>query len=114
MRGGWGVRPPHRSPMRPSTRTAHLIRAALVFGLLTVGGCTSRPEPDPVPAPPDPPGTPPPIRYGVGDAIEVNWDGTWHPARIVEIYDNRYRVAYDGAATDLDPWATLSQIRHAR
>lgn len=103
--------------MPPPTRSARPTRRFgpyLVLGLLVCAGCTSRPEPDPVPAPPAAPGTPPPVTYGVGDAVEVNEDGAWYPARIVELYDGRYRVQYDEGAGGRDEWVTIGRIRHRR
>ena len=49
--------------------------------------------------------------WNVGDHIEVQWQGDWYRAEVIEVKGNQYKVHYDGYASSWDEWLDKSRIR---
>lgn len=49
--------------------------------------------------------------FEVGDAVEVNWKGSWYPAHVISVRRNRWKVHYDGYSDSWDEWVTARRIR---
>ncbi len=46
-----------------------------------------------------------------GDRIEVQWQGDWYQAAVIEVKGNQYKIHYDGYASSWDEWVDNSRIR---
>lgn len=49
--------------------------------------------------------------FSVGQAVQVQWQGSWYAARILRVDQGRYRVHYEGWADSWDEWVTADRIR---
>ncbi len=49
--------------------------------------------------------------YSVGDAVDVNWKGSWYPARVISTGKNKWKIHYDGYDSSWDEWVTASRMR---
>lgn len=49
--------------------------------------------------------------FRAGQAVQVQWQGSWYPARILQVGQGRYRVHYEGWADSWDEWVTADRIR---
>jgi uncharacterized protein with FMN-binding domain len=48
-----------------------------------------------------------------GDSVEVEWKGSFYPAKILEVKDGKYKIHYDGYADSWDEWVTTARIKGA-
>ncbi len=51
------------------------------------------------------------VEFPVGSLVEVEWQGTWYDARVLEVEDNRYYITYLGYDSSWDEWVDSSRIR---
>jgi hypothetical protein len=51
------------------------------------------------------------LTYNKGDKIEVDWNGSWYEATILEIKDQKYKIAYVGYDSNWDEWVDLKRMR---
>ncbi len=49
--------------------------------------------------------------FTVGSLVEVEWQGTWYDARVLEVDGNRYYITYIGYDSSWDEWVGASRIR---
>lgn len=49
--------------------------------------------------------------YAAGDQVQIEWNGSWYPGRIVEAAGARYKITYDGYASSWDEWVEVSRLR---
>lgn len=49
--------------------------------------------------------------FRAGQAVRVLSQGTWYPARILRVDQDRYRVHYEGWADSWDEWVTADRVR---
>ena len=49
--------------------------------------------------------------WKVGDRIEVQWQGDWYQAQVIEVKGSQYKIHYDGYASSWDEWIDKSRIR---
>jgi hypothetical protein len=49
--------------------------------------------------------------FGVGDAVEVKWKGSWYPASVLETKNGKYKIHYDGYSNSWDEWVGPNRIR---
>jgi hypothetical protein len=53
-----------------------------------------------------------PLVRPVGEAVEVEWEGSWYPATILEARrDGLHKVRYDGYDASWDEWVSLQRVR---
>lgn len=50
-------------------------------------------------------------QYKTGQAVEVNWKGTWYPAKILSAKGGRYKIHYEGYNSSWDEWVGPERIR---
>ncbi len=50
-------------------------------------------------------------RFSKDSKVEVNWKGTWYPAKILEKRNNKYFIHYEGYDNSWDEWVTIARIR---
>lgn len=50
----------------------------------------------------------------IGRRVEVNYEGDWYKARIIDAKDGQYRVHYYGYEVADDEWVGLGEVRTAR
>jgi len=50
-------------------------------------------------------------KYSVGDPVQVNWKGSWYPARVIAVGNNKWKIHYDGYDNSWDEWVALRRIR---
>jgi CHAT domain-containing protein/tetratricopeptide (TPR) repeat protein len=48
-----------------------------------------------------------------GDRVEVQWQGDWYLADVIEVKGDQYKIHYDGYASSWDEWVDNSRIRAA-
>ncbi|MFN2511242.1 MAG: tetratricopeptide repeat protein [Pyrinomonadaceae bacterium] len=51
--------------------------------------------------------------WKAGDRVEVQWQGDWYQAAVIEVKGNQYKIHYDGYASSWDEWVDNSRIRVA-
>lgn len=49
--------------------------------------------------------------FEIDAQVEVEWEGKWWPARILDIADGLYLVTYDGFDSSWDEWVDGSRVR---
>lgn len=49
--------------------------------------------------------------YSEGDAVMVEWKGSWWPARVLKAKSDSWLIHYDGYASSWDEWVGPSRIR---
>jgi CHAT domain-containing protein/Tfp pilus assembly protein PilF len=49
--------------------------------------------------------------WKVGDRIEVQWQGDWYKAEVIEVKGTQYKIHYVGYAASWDEWIDKSRIR---
>jgi len=49
--------------------------------------------------------------FSVGDAVEVNWKGSWYKASVLAVKDGKTKIHYDGYGSNWDEWVGASRIR---
>src|SRR5438552_2470719 len=49
--------------------------------------------------------------WKVGDQIEVQWQGDWYKAEVIEVKEAQYKIHYVGYASSWDEWIDKSRIR---
>ncbi len=49
--------------------------------------------------------------YAAGDAVQIEWNGTWYAGRILEVAGARYKITYDGYSSSWDEWVDVSRLR---
>lgn len=62
----------------------------------------------------DPVAKPPPSTFKPGDAVLVEWQNDWWPARVLEVvtsFPPSYRIHYDGYGDEWDEDVGLDRIR---
>ncbi|MFA4873949.1 MAG: Tudor-knot domain-containing protein [bacterium] len=52
-------------------------------------------------------------KRAVGDAVQVNWKGSWYPARIIAVDAKKgsYKIHYDGYDSSWDEWVTIARMK---
>ncbi|HEX8386569.1 MAG TPA: Tudor-knot domain-containing protein [Rubricoccaceae bacterium] len=94
------------------------LRSLPLLGLIALAGCSSKA--DHVKS--APPGThfPAPERaaptgYAAGQAVHIDWEGTWYAGHVVEVgagaTAGQYKIHYDGWADSWDEWVTPEKLR---
>jgi CHAT domain-containing protein/Tfp pilus assembly protein PilF len=48
-----------------------------------------------------------------GDRVEVQWQGDWYQAEVIEVRESQYKIHYVGYASSWDEWVDNSRIRAA-
>ncbi len=51
--------------------------------------------------------------YEQKEKIQVNWDGEWFPATILDLKAGKYLIRYDGYSSDADEWVDETRMRRA-
>jgi len=49
--------------------------------------------------------------YRAGDQVEVQWKGTWYPAKVLEAKADQWKIRYDGYSSSWDEWVKADRIR---
>ncbi len=49
--------------------------------------------------------------FKVGDAVEVNWKGSWYKASVLAVKGGKTKIHYDGYDNSWDEWVGPSRIR---
>ena len=49
--------------------------------------------------------------WKVGDQIEVQWQGDWYKAEVIEVKEAQYKIHYVGYASSWDEWIDKSRMR---
>ncbi len=104
----------------PARTSAGPLRLFPLAVLVALTGCasnadsvTSAPTGTHVPAPAAAVAEPAP--YAAGQAVHVDWEGTWYAGHVVEVgagpNEGRYKVHYDGWAASWDEWVTPDKLR---
>jgi tetratricopeptide (TPR) repeat protein len=52
--------------------------------------------------------------WKLGDHVEVQWQGDWYQAEVIEVKGNQFKIHYDGYASSWDEWVDSSRMRAAR
>ncbi|DAC11057.1 MAG TPA: hypothetical protein D7I09_01695, partial [Candidatus Poseidoniales archaeon] len=52
-------------------------------------------------------------QHVVGEHLQVEWNGAWFDARIIEVDGDRYKITYDGYDSSWDEWVTTARMRAA-
>lgn len=52
-----------------------------------------------------------PHEYKVGTAVEVEWNGKWYPAKILDVREGLHWIRYDGYSDVWDEWVSSKRIR---
>ena len=61
----------------------------------------------------DPPANHPFLnKYSVGDQIQVEWNGSWFDASILQINDDSHLITYTNYDSSWDEWVTTERIRN--
>jgi len=47
-----------------------------------------------------------------GERVEVEWEGDWYPATILEVRGSKYKIHYLGYDTEWDEWIDATRLRH--
>ncbi|HEX2099642.1 MAG TPA: Tudor-knot domain-containing protein, partial [Candidatus Synoicihabitans sp.] len=68
------------------------------------------PSPAAASKPAEPPNT---AGYKVGNTIEVEWQGKWFRARILEQRGDSYKIHYDGYGSNWDEWVKANRMRRS-
>ncbi len=53
------------------------------------------------------------MQHVVGEQLQVEWNGAWFDARIIDVDGERYKITYDGYDSSWDEWVTTSRMRAA-
>lgn len=48
------------------------------------------------------------------DKVEVEWAGTWYPAKVIEKKDGKFHIKYDGYSDTFNEWVGPERIRAAK
>ena len=51
------------------------------------------------------------MAYKVNDKIEVQWNGKWYKATILQVEDGKYLIHYEGYASSWDEWIGDDRIK---
>src|ERR1700687_156285 len=51
--------------------------------------------------------------WRLGDHVEVQWQGDWYKAEVIEVKGSQYKIHYEGYAASWDEWIDKSRIRSA-
>jgi hypothetical protein len=54
------------------------------------------------------------LNLNPGDLVEVEWEGRWFPAEIIEVGDEEYLIHYEGYENFWDEWVEPDRIRSRR
>jgi len=49
--------------------------------------------------------------YNVGDSVRVNWKGSWYPATVLKVNNNKYLIHYNGYGSNWDEWVGSGRIK---
>lgn len=49
--------------------------------------------------------------FAVGDAVEVNWKGSWYKASVLAVKGDKTKIHYDGYDNSWDEWVGANRIR---
>ncbi|GMV39516.1 MAG: hypothetical protein AMXMBFR64_12320 [Myxococcales bacterium] len=49
--------------------------------------------------------------WSVGDALQVEWKGSWFPASILEAKDGKYKIHYDNYDSSWDEWVGPERMK---
>ncbi len=50
-------------------------------------------------------------KFKVGDAVMVEWKGTWYPSHVIAVDKNKWKINYDGWASSWDEWVGPKRIK---
>lgn len=50
----------------------------------------------------------------VNERVEVEWEGDWYAATILDVKGTRYRIHYTGYGAEWDEWVEVARLRRAR
>lgn len=50
-------------------------------------------------------------KFNVGDAVKVEWKGSWWPARVIAVGKNSWKIHYDGYSSSWDEWVGPARIK---
>lgn len=50
-------------------------------------------------------------QHVVGEQLQVEWNGVWFDARIIDVDGDRYKITYDGYDSSWDEWVTTDRMR---
>lgn len=55
----------------------------------------------------------PSASYAVGDAVKVQWKGSWYDASVISVNNKKgtYKIHYDGYNDSWDEWVTDNRIK---
>jgi hypothetical protein len=53
----------------------------------------------------------PGLHRSVGERVEVEWQGSWWPATVLEVHAERYLVHYDGYGSEWDELVGEERVR---
>lgn len=49
--------------------------------------------------------------WKVGDAVQVEWRGSWYPAKVIGVSNGKYRIHYDGYGNEWDEFVGPSRMK---
>jgi hypothetical protein len=52
-----------------------------------------------------------PVRWKVGDQLEVQWKNSWYKATVLEAKDNNCKIHYEGFTEKWDEWVGETRMR---
>lgn len=83
-----------------------LVVTLMVLMSVALGGCRKKEK-----LPPGPITTTTAAAYGIGEKVEVEWNGSWWKAEVLAVNGGLYRVHYTGWSSKWDEDVTTSRIR---
>jgi hypothetical protein len=49
--------------------------------------------------------------YSMGEAVNILWNGSWYPGKIIGVDGGKYKVHYDGYNASWDEWVTSARLK---
>ncbi|MFA7268122.1 MAG: caspase family protein [Sterolibacterium sp.] len=53
----------------------------------------------------------PVLKFSRGDSVDVEWHGSWWPARVLEVRNGKYKIHYDNYGNEWDEFVDQTRIR---
>lgn len=57
---------------------------------------------------------PKPTQFAKGTKVEVEWQGKWWPAKVLNVKGGSHLITYDGYGKEWDEWVTSKRIRNLK
>lgn len=49
--------------------------------------------------------------FKIGDKVDVEWEGDWYPAKVMETDKAKYYISYDNYGSEWNEWVSNDRIR---